>query len=119
LVLDAQLESSSKLYHWYLGICVTCIGDQGPETVQIVIYCLTSLVVGGSFQGVDRVCFCIHKEEVNPELLFKVPLGLHRENASVRFLTEDILGPLGSMTTLEKRESPENFFLFVTELFQG
>jgi len=30
---------------------------------------------------------------------------------------KDILGPLGGMTTLEKRESPENFFLFVTELF--
>jgi len=74
-------------------------------------------VVGGSFQGVDRVRFCIHREEVNPELLFKVPPGLHGENASVRFLTEDVLGPLSSMTTLEKHESPENFFLFVAELF--
>jgi len=87
------------------------------ETVQIVIYCPTSLVVGGSFQGVDCVCFRIHKEEVNLELLFKVPSGLHGENTSVHFLTEDILRPLGSMTTLEKHESPENFFLFVIELF--
>ena len=55
---------------------------------------------------------------MNLELLFKVPLGLHGENASVCFLTEDVLGPLGSMITLEKRESPENFFLFVAELFQ-
>jgi len=74
-------------------------------------------VVGGSFQGIDRVCFHIHRKKVNLELLFKVPPSLHRENASVCFLMEDILGPLGGMTTLEKRESPENFFLFVTELF--
>jgi len=74
-------------------------------------------VVGGSFQGIDRVCFHIHRKKVNPELLFKVPPSLHRENTSVCFLMEDILGPLGGMTTLEKRESPENFFLFVTELF--
>jgi len=56
---------------------------------------------------------------VNPELLFKVPSGLHRENTSVRFLTENILGPLDGTTTLEKRESPENFFLFVVELGLG
>jgi len=55
---------------------------------------------------------------VKPELLFKVTPGLYRENTSVRFLTVDVLRPLGSMTTLEKHESPENFFLFVVELFQ-
>ena len=76
-------------------------------------------MVGDSFQDVDRVHFRVHREEVNLELLFKVPLGLHGENTSVHFLTEDVLGPLGSMTTLEKCESPENFFLFVVELFQG
>jgi len=76
-------------------------------------------VVGGSFQGIDRVCFRIHREEVNPELLFKVPPGLHGKNASVCFLMEDVLGPLSGMTTLEKRENPENFFLFVAELFWG
>ena len=76
-------------------------------------------MVGGSFQGVDHVHFRVYREEVNLKLLFKVPPGLHRENASVHFLTEDILGPLGGMTTLEKHESPENFFLFIAELFQG
>jgi len=76
-------------------------------------------VVGGSFQGVDHVRFRIHRKEVNPELLFKVPSGLHGENASICFLTEDVLRPLSSTTTLEKRESPENFFLFITELFWG
>jgi len=76
-------------------------------------------VVGGSFQGVDHVHFRVYREKVNLKLLFKVPPGLHGENASVHFLTEDILGPLDGMTTLEKRESPENFFLFIAELFQG
>jgi len=76
-------------------------------------------VVGGSFQGVDRVRFRVHRKEVNLELLFKVPPGLHGENASVRFLTEDVLRPLDGTTTLEKHESPENFFLFVAELFRG
>jgi len=77
------------------------------------------LVVGGSFQDVDHVHFHIHREEVNPELLFKVPPGLHRENTSICFLTEDILEPLGGTTTLEKCESSENFFLFIIDLFQG
>jgi len=75
-------------------------------------------VVGGSFQGVDHVCFHVHREELNLELLFKVPPGLHGENTSVHFLTEDVLRPLGGTTTLEKHESPENFFLFIAELFQ-
>jgi len=76
-------------------------------------------VVGGSFQGVDCIHFCVHRKEVNPELLFKVPPGLHRENTSVCFLIEDVLRPLGGTTTLEKCKSPKNFFLFVAELFQG
>jgi len=119
LVLDAQLEPLSKLHYQCPRICVTYVGDQGPEAVQIVVYCPTSLVVGGSFQGVDRVHFHVYREEVNLELLFEVPLGLHGKNASVRFLTKDILGLLGGTTTLEKCESPENFFLFVAKLFQG
>jgi len=77
------------------------------------------LVVGGSFQSVDRVRFRIYREEVESELLLEVPPGGYRENAGVRFLTEDVLGPFGSTTILEKRESPENFFLFVMELLRG
>ena len=53
------------------------------------------------------------------ELLLKVPPGGYGENTGVRFLTEDILGPLGSTTILEKRESPKNFFLLVIELLWG
>jgi len=67
------------------------------------------LVVGGSFQSIDRVCFRIHREEVESELLLEVPLGWYRENAGVRFLTEDVLGPFGGTTILEKHESPEDF----------
>jgi len=77
------------------------------------------LVVGGSFQSVDRVRFRIYREEVESELLLEVPPGGYGENAGVRFLTKDVLGPFGGTTILEKRESPENFFLFVVELLQG
>ena len=76
-------------------------------------------MVGGSFQSIDRVCFCVDREEVDPELLFKVPPGLDGEDASVRFLTEHVLGPLGGVTTFEKREGPENFLLFIVELLRG
>jgi len=76
-------------------------------------------VVGGSFQSVDRVRFRIYQEEVKSELLLKVPPGWYGENTSVRFLTEDVLGPLGGMTILEKREGPEDFFLLVIELLRG
>jgi len=76
-------------------------------------------VVGGSFQSVDCVRFRIYQEEVESELLLEVPPGWYGENAGVRFLTEDILGPFGGTTTLEKHESPENFFLFVMELLRG
>jgi len=77
------------------------------------------LVVGGSFQSVDCVRFHIYQEEVKSELLLKVPPGWYGENAGICFLTEDILGPFGSTTILEKRESPENFFLLVVELLWG
>jgi len=56
---------------------------------------------------------------VQLELLFKFSPGLDEENASVRFLMEYVFGPLGSTTSLEERESPENPFLFVMELLRG
>jgi len=73
-------------------------------------------VVGSSFQDVDRIRFRVCREEVQLELLFKFSPGLDGENASVHFLMEYVFGPLGSMTSLEERESPENPFLFVMEL---
>jgi len=89
------------------------------EAVQIVVYRPISLVVGSSFQSVDRVRFRICREEVQLELLFKVSPGLDGENASVRFLTEYVFGPLGGTTSFEERESLENPFLFVVELLWG
>ena len=50
------------------------------------------------------------------ELLLKISPGLDKENASVRFLTKYIFRPLGSTTSFEERESPENPFFFVVEL---
>jgi len=100
-------------------ICVTRVRDQGLKVVQIVVYCPTSLVVGDSFQSVDCVHFHIYQEEVKSELLLKVPPGWYGENASVCFLTEDILGPLGGTTILEKHESPEDFILLIVELLWG
>jgi len=76
-------------------------------------------VVGGSFQSVDRVRFRIYQEEMESELLLKIPPGWYGENASVHFLTEDVLEPFGGTTILEKRESPEDFFLLVAELLWG
>ena len=76
-------------------------------------------MVGGYFQSIDRVHFRVDREEVDLELLFEVPPGLDGEDTGIRFLTEHILGPLGGVTTFEKCEGPEDFLLFVMELFQG
>jgi len=76
-------------------------------------------MVGGSFQSVDRVCFRIYREEVKSELPLKIPPGWYGENAGVCFLTENVLGPFGGTTILEKCESPKNFFLLIVELLQG
>jgi len=89
------------------------------EAIQIVVHCPIFLVVGGSFQSIDRIHFCINWEEVQPELLFKFSLGLDGKNASVRCLTKYIFGSLGGTTSLEEREGPENPFLFVLELLRG
>jgi len=56
---------------------------------------------------------------VQPELLFKVSPGLDGENASICFLMEYVFGLLGSTTSFEECESPENPFLFVVELLRG
>jgi len=109
----------SKFHHYCPEIHITSVGDQGLEAIQIVIHCLISLVVGGPFQSIDRVCFCIYREEVQLELLFEVFPGLDGENTSVRFLMKYIFRPLGGTTSFEERESPENLFLLVMELLWG
>jgi len=89
------------------------------EAVQIVVYHSISLVVGSSFQSIDRVHFRICRKEVQPELLFKFSLDLDRKNTSVRFLMEYVFGPLGNMTSLKEHEGPEDLFLFIMELLWG
>jgi len=89
------------------------------ESIQIVVHHPISLVVGGSFQSVDHVRFCIDREEVQLELLFKFSPGLDGENASVHFLTKYVFGLLSGTTSLEECEGPENPFLFVLELLWG
>ena len=59
-------------------------------------------MVGGSFQSIDCVRFYVDREEVDLELLFKVPSGLDGEKASVCFLTEHVFGPLGNTTVREQ-----------------
>jgi len=76
-------------------------------------------VIGGAFQSIDCIRFYINWEEVNQELLLKVSPGSDEENASVRFLTTYVFGPLGSTTTFEEYESPKNPLFFVVELFLG
>ena len=76
-------------------------------------------MVESSFQGIDRVCFRVCREEIQPELLFKFSPGLDGENAGVRFLTKYVFGPLGGTTSLEERKGPENPFLFILELLRG
>jgi len=56
---------------------------------------------------------------MNLELLFKVSPCLDGENASIRFLTEHVFGPLGGTTAFEEGEGPENSLLFVMELLRG
>jgi len=89
------------------------------EAIQIVVHRLISLVVGGFFQSVDRICFCVDREEVQLELSFKFSPSLDGENASVRFLTKYVFGPFGGTSSLEECEGPENPFLFVLELLWG
>jgi len=89
------------------------------KAIQIVVHRPISLVVGGSFQSVDRVRFRVDREEVQPELSFKFSPGLDGENASVHFLMKYVFGPLGGTFSLEEREGPENPFLFVLELLRG
>jgi len=50
------------------------------------------------------------------ELLLKVSPGLNGEDASVHFLTKEVLGPLGSLSSLEEGEGPEDFLLVAAKL---
>jgi len=77
------------------------------------------LIVQRPLQSVDSVYFYIDQEELTPELLLKVSPGLNGEDASVRFLMKEVLGPLSSPSTLEEDEGPEDFLLIAAELLQS
>jgi len=53
------------------------------------------------------------------ELLFEVGSGSNWADASVCFLAKKVLGPLCSMSILEKGKGPEDFFLVAGELLWG
>jgi len=50
--------------------------------------------------------------------LFEVGPGLNWENAGVRLLAKEVLGPLCSTSILEEGEGPEDFFFITGELIQ-
>jgi len=74
------------------------------------------LVVEYFLQGIDYIGFCINWKELSLKLLFEVSPGLDREFASICFVSKDVLGPLGYLTSFEEHESPKYFFLFTTKL---
>jgi len=77
------------------------------------------LIVRRPLQSVDSICFHVNWKELTLELLLKVGPELNGEDASVRFLTKEVLGPLGSPSTLEEDKGPEDFLLVVAELLQS
>jgi len=89
------------------------------EVVQVVVYCPGSLVIGGTFQTIDCICFHVNREEVDPELLLEVSPGLNREDASVCFLAKHVFGSLGGTTTFKECESPKDLLLLIVKLLQG
>ena len=117
LALDAQLEASTELYHKSLGVSVSGIGDQGQESVQVVVHRPVSLIIRGAFQSVNGVCFHIDQKELALELLFEVGPGLDGKDAGVHFLAKEVLGPPRSSSIFEKGEGPQDFLLITAELF--
>ena len=119
LTLDVQFESLAEFYYQGPRVRVASVRDQGQKAVQVVVYCLVSLIVRGPFQGIDYICFCIDWKELTLELPFKVGPGLNGKKASVCFLAKEVFRPPCSPSILEKSKSPEDFFLVATELLWG
>jgi len=119
LALDARLEVLMELYHKSLGVSVSGVGDQGQESVQVVIHHPVSLIIRGAFQSINGICFCIDRKELALELLFEVGPGLDGKDASVHFLAKEVLGTPCSSSIFEKGKGPQDFLLVTAELFQG
>jgi len=116
LALDARLEASTELYHKSPGVSVSGVGDQGQESVQVVVHRLVSLIIREAFQSVNGVCFRIDQKELALELLFEVGPGLDGKDASVYFLAKEVLGPPHGSSIFEKGEGPQDFLLVIAEL---
>jgi len=86
------------------------------ERVQVVFYCLTVLVIEKPFQSVGSIHFHIDRKELGPELLLKDQPRLKRENTSIHFLVEEVLGLLCCTSTFEKCQGLENPFLVQVKL---
>jgi len=109
----------AELYHQGLEVGVSGIGDQGQETVQVIVHCPVSLIVQGAFQSINGVCFRIDWNKLTPELLFKVSPGLDRKDAGVCLLAKEVLGPPCSPSIFEKGKGPKDFLLVTAELLWG
>jgi len=107
-----------ELYHKSPGVSVSGVGDQGQESVQVVVYHPVSLIIRGAFQSVNSICFRIDWKELAPELLFEVGPGLDGKDTSVRFLAKEVLGPPYGLSIFEKDKGPQDFLLVAAELFQ-
>jgi len=73
-------------------------------------------VVEQSLWRVDSICFCIDWEKLGLELLVKVASGLKGKDTGICFLFKEVLGLLGSTTSLEEYKDLEYLFLFAGEL---
>jgi len=119
LALDARLEASTELHHKSPGVSVSGVGDQGQESVQVVVHCLVFLIIRGAFQSINSVCFCIDWKELALELLFKVGPGLDGKDAGVRFLAKEVLRLPHGMSVFEEGKGPQDFLLVAAKLFRG
>jgi len=119
LALNVHPEALAELHHEGPGVSVSGVGDQGQETVQVIVHRPVSLVVHGAFQSVNGVCFCVDQKELTPELLFEVGPRLDRKNVGVCLLAKEVLGPPRSTSVFEKDEGPKDFLLVAAELLQS
>lgn len=59
-------------------------------------------MIGQSLQGVYCIHFHIHQKELGTEILIEVSLGLDKKGTDVQFLSEEVLGPLHGLASLEE-----------------
>ena len=84
LALDIQFEASAEFDNQGPGVHVSGVQGQDQETVQVIVYCLVSLIVRGLFQSIDSICLRVDQKELTLELLFKISPESDGKDASVR-----------------------------------